>query len=75
MIETSTSAPRILIDILITVPTLWVHISVVEVGSDWVLMYMCSCQGIHSHYNNTYARTSYDYYDIAFVGRNLKHTA
>ena len=54
MIETSTSAPRILIDILITMPTLWVHISVVEVGSDWVLMYMCSCQGIHSHYNNTY---------------------
>ena len=35
MIETST---RILIDILITVPTLWVHISVVEVGSNWVLM-------------------------------------
>ena len=38
MIETSKSAPRILVDILITVPTLWVHISVVEVGSNWVLM-------------------------------------
>ena len=33
------SAPRILMDVLTTVPTLWDHIrAAVEVGTSWLLM-------------------------------------